>query len=136
MIKNSFSQFSTLWKIISNIFHSMEKVIHAMENIFHAMETKGRTKCRTLCAASGARVDPDVLHPLYTMIQSSYSPFSTLWKKYCKVFHSMEKVIHAMEKYFHAMETEGRTSCRTLCAASGARVDPDVQIKEILNGNP
>jgi hypothetical protein len=61
MIKNSYSQFSTLWKIISNIFHSMEKVIHAMENIFHAMEIKGRTSRRTLCAASGARVDADVL---------------------------------------------------------------------------
>jgi hypothetical protein len=40
MIKNSYSQFSTLWKIISNIFHSMEKVIHAMENIFHTIKNK------------------------------------------------------------------------------------------------
>jgi cellulose synthase/poly-beta-1,6-N-acetylglucosamine synthase-like glycosyltransferase len=39
----------------------MEKVIHAMENIFHAMENEGRTSCRTLCAASGARVDADVM---------------------------------------------------------------------------
>jgi hypothetical protein len=60
MIKNSYIRFSTLWKNNCNVFHSMEKVIHAMENIFHAMETKGRTRCRTLCAASGARVDPDV----------------------------------------------------------------------------
>ena len=38
----------------------MEKVIHDMENIFHAMETESRTSRRTLCAASGARVDADV----------------------------------------------------------------------------
>jgi hypothetical protein len=83
-------------------------------------ENQGRTNRRTLCAASGARVDADVLHPIYTMIQGSYSPFSTLWKNICKVFHSMEKVIHAMENIFHAMETEGRTKCRTLRAASCA----------------
>jgi hypothetical protein len=42
------------------------------------------------------------------MIKNSYSPFSTLWKNICKVFHSMEKVIHAMENIFHAVENKGK----------------------------
>jgi hypothetical protein len=62
----------------------------------------------------------DVLHPLNTMNRNSHRPFSTLWKKYRQVFHSMGKVIHAMENIFHAMETKSRTSCLGFVFCKGA----------------